>query len=71
MKIMFVLNILPIIGLAFFSFNLINKNRIFSEKKILQCFQNDLVVNFNDVIRIVHFALDFQFTQSVAILTFE
>ena len=33
---------------------LIDKNRIFSKIKILQCIQNDVVVNFNDVIRIPH-----------------
>ena len=32
----------------------IDKNRIFSEIEILQCIQNDVVVNFNDVIRIPH-----------------
>ena len=40
-----------------------DKNRIFSEMKILQCIQNDVVVNFNDVIR--------ESNQSVAILTFK
>ena len=34
--------------------------------KILQCSQNDVVVNFNDVIRIAHCALDIEATQSVA-----
>ena len=29
----------------------IDKNRIFLEMKILRCIQNDVVVNFNDVIR--------------------
>ena len=28
------------------------QSRIFSEMEILQCTQNDVVVNFNDVIRI-------------------
>ena len=36
---------------------LINK-KIFSAIKILQCIQNDVVVNFNDVIRIKHSALN-------------
>ena len=39
--------------------------------KILQCIQNDVVVNFNDVIRIPHCALNIELTQPVAILTFE
>ena len=39
--------------------------------KILQCSQNDVVVNFNDVIRIAQCALDIKLTQPVAILTFE
>ena len=32
----------------------IDKNRIFSEMKILQCIQSDVVVNFIDVIRTPH-----------------
>ena len=40
----------------------IDKNRIFSEMIILQCTQNDVVVNFNDVIRIVHCALNTEST---------
>ena len=39
--------------------------------KILQCIQNDVVVNFNDVIRIRHCALNIESKQPVAILTFE
>ena len=39
--------------------------------KILQCIQNDVVVNFNDIIRIAHCALNIESTQHVAILTFE
>ena len=39
--------------------------------QILQCTQNDVVVNFNDVIRTVHCALNNKYTQPVAILTFE
>ena len=38
---------------------------------ILQCIQNDVVVNFNDVIRIAHCALNIKSTQPVAIHTFE
>ena len=48
-----------------------DKNRIFSEMKILQCIQNDVVVNFNEVIRIRHCALNIESKQPVAILTFE
>ena len=48
-----------------------DKNGIFSEMKILQCIQNDVVVNFNDVIRIRHCALNIESKQPVAILTFE
>ena len=47
------------------------QNRQFSEMNILQCSQNDVVVNFNDVIRIVHYALNNESTQPVSILTFE
>ena len=39
--------------------------------KILQCTQNDVVVNFNDVIRIVHCALNIEWTRPVAILTLQ
>ena len=39
--------------------------------KIRQCIQNDVVVNFNDVIRIRHYALNIESKQPVAILTFE
>ena len=44
---------------------------MFSEMYILQCTQNDVVVNFNDVIRIAHCALNIESTQPVAILTIE
>ena len=47
-----------------------DKNRIFTEMKIPQCIQNDVVVNFNDVIRIRHCALNIESKQRVAILTF-
>ena len=33
--------------------------------KILLCIQNDVVVNVNDVIRIVHFALNIESAHSV------
>ena len=49
----------------------LDNNRIFSEMKILQCTQNDVVVNFNDVIRITYCALNIEATQHVDILTFE
>ena len=62
---------LPILGSANFQSKLIGKNRIFSEMKILQCSQNDVVVNFNDVIRTAHCALNVESTQHAAILTFE
>ena len=39
--------------------------------KIPQCFQNDVVVSFNDVIRIAHCALNIESTQPVPILTFK
>ena len=51
-NIILVLNILPIFCMACFESKLTDKNRIFSEMKILQCIQNDVIVNFNDVIRI-------------------
>ena len=47
------------------------QNRIFSEMKILQCTQDDVVVHFNDVIRNAHCALNIKLTQHVAILTFK
>ena len=59
------------IGSACFESKLTDKNRIFSERKILQCIQNDVVVNFNDVIRIACCALNIESTQLVNILTFE
>ena len=48
-----------------------DKNRIFSKIEIPQCIQNDVVVNFNDVIRILHCALNIESKQPVAILTIE
>ena len=39
--------------------------------KILQCTQNDAIVNFNDVIRIAHCALNIESTQPLSILKFE
>ena len=36
------------------------KKEIFSEVKILQRIENDVVVNFNDVIRTVHCALNIE-----------
>ena len=48
-----------------------DKNRIFSEMKITQCIQNDVVVNFNDVIIIRHCASNIESKQPVAFLTFE
>ena len=44
---------------------------MFSEMKILQCTHNDVVVNFNGVIRIAHCALNIESTQPDAIITFE
>ena len=37
----------------------------------MQCIQNDVIVNFNDIIRIVHCALNIESTQTVTFLTFE
>ena len=48
-----------------------HKYIIFSEMKILQCIQNDVVVNFNDVIKIVHCALNIEMAQPIAILAIE
>ena len=61
-KIVLVLNILPIFGSVCFMSMFIDKNRILSEMKILQCIQNDVVVNFNDVIRIPRSALNIEST---------
>ena len=66
-----VLNSLPTLGLACFYTTLIDKDRKFSEMKILQFNQNDVVFNFNDVIIIARCALNIESTQHVAILTFE
>ena len=60
---MLVLNCLSILELAYFLFFNALKERIFSEIKILQHAQNDVVVNFNDVIRIAHCALNIELTQ--------
>ena len=46
----------------FFLSKSIDKNRIFLEMKILQCTQNDVVVNFNDGIRIANCALNIEST---------
>ena len=60
---------MPILGFACFQSELMDKNRIFSEMKIPQCIPNDVVVNFNDVIRIRHCAFNSESKQPVAILT--
>ena len=39
--------------------------------KVLQCIENDVAVNVNEVKRIVHCALNIESAQPVAILTFE
>ena len=70
-KTILVLNILPKLGLTCFKSNWIDKNEIFLEIKILQLFQNDVVINFNNVIRIVHCALNIESAQPVSIRTFE
>ena len=44
---------------------------IFFNMKILQCIENDIFVNFNDVIRIVHYALYIESAQRVTFFTFE
>ena len=62
---------LPVIMFDMFKFNLIDKKENILRIKILQCIQNDVVVNFNDVIRIAHCALNIESAQSVAFLTFE
>ena len=59
------------IRFSMFIVQLDRQKKIFSEIKILQCIQNDLVVNFNDVMRTAHCPLNIESTQSVAILTFE
>ena len=49
-KIIIVLNTLPIQGLTCFEFIcILDKIKIFSEMKILQCIQNGVVVKFKDV----------------------
>ena len=70
-KIIVILNSLPILGLSCFKPNLIDKNRISLEMKILPCIQNDVVVDFIDVIRIAHCACNIESTLPVAILTFK
>ena len=58
-----------IFGLTCVKSKSIDKNKIFSELKIMQCTQNDVVVNFDDVIKIAHCALDIEWTRSVSIPT--
>ena len=55
-QIVLALSILPKLCAACFLAKLIDKNKIFSEIKILKCIQNDVVVNFHDVISIPHWA---------------
>ena len=62
---------MPILGAACFQLKSIDKNRKYSKMKILQCIQNDVVFNFNDVIIIACCALITESTQYVAILKFE
>ena len=50
---------------------MIDKNRKFSEMKILQCIQNDEVSNFNDVIKIARCALNIESTQYVVLVKLE
>ena len=64
-KIILVINILPILV------KIDRQNRKFSEMKILQCIQNDVVFYFNDVIIIARCALNIESTQYVAILKLE
>ena len=52
------------LGLTCFESNCVDKNGMSSDMKIMQCIQND-------VIRIVHCALNIELVQPVAILTFE
>ena len=54
-----------------FLVKIVDKNRIFSKMKILQCIQNVEVFNFNDVIIIARCALNIESTQHVATVTFE
>ena len=71
-KIILFLIFLPILGLTCFESKWIEKSTIFSQTKILQCFQNEEVINFNYVIRSVHCALNMTLdTETVSVLTFE
>ena len=70
-KIKLVLNILAKLCLACFKTKLIDKNRILSRMKILQCIQNDVVFDFNDAIGIAHCIVNIESTQPAAILNFE
>ena len=60
-----------ILGLTCFESIWIYKNKIFSEMITLQCVQNERVVNFSDVVRIVYCALNIESAQPVTILTIE
>ena len=62
---------LPILGLTCFECNCIDKNKMFSEMEILQCIKYDVVIIFNDVIRIAHCLLNIELVQLFAILTAE
>ena len=65
---------MPILGLTCLSPKG-DKNKMFSEMKILQCIQNEEVIKFNDVIRSAHcvlnMALNIESEEAVSILTFE
>ena len=59
MKIILVcLNYFADIRFNMFESHLIDKNIKFSRMKILQCIQSGVVVNFNNVIRIAHCAVN-------------
>ena len=44
---------------------------MFSELKIVQCIQDDVVINFNDVMRIVDRDVNIESAHADSILTFE
>ena len=69
-EIKLVLNMFAILDLTCFESNWIDK-KMFSDMNVLQCFKSDVIINFYDVITIVHCSFNIESAQFVSILTFE
>ena len=66
-KIKIFCDFLRILRSTCFESNWIDKNKMFSEMEIMQCIKNNVVINFYDVIRKAHCALNIESAQPVAI----